>query len=75
MPGSTLLFDAIERYYALLTVHDPDSRQALEELEHWFESRDVTGPDSFERMCRQHKLDASAIRYLLEKRRLATGRG
>ena len=74
MPHTILLFDAIDRYYRLLTADDPDARRDLEELERWFESRDEIHPDAFERLCRQHRVEPGAIRRLLQQARHATGR-
>ena len=74
MPGTTLLFDAIERYYALMVSEDADERRAFTELHRWFESRDAHHADSFERICGRHGLDPCAIRRLLRRRRAEADR-
>jgi hypothetical protein len=74
MPGTTLLFDAIERYYTLMVSEDLAWQRAFAELHRWFESRDVEHADSFERLCRRHGLDPHAIRRLLRQRRAAADR-
>jgi hypothetical protein len=74
MPGTTLLFDAIERYYALMVSEDPAGRRTFAELHQWFESRDAGPADSFERLCDRHGLDPHAIRRLLRQRRAAADR-
>jgi hypothetical protein len=75
MPGTTFLFDAIAQYYALLVADDPESQRALARLEAWFASPDVTSPDAFARLCREHRLDPQAIRDQLARRRAATRLG
>jgi len=74
MPGTTLLFDAIERYYALMASDDPAGQRAFVELHRWFESRDVESADAFERLCDRHGLDPHAIRRMLRRRRTAADR-
>jgi hypothetical protein len=74
MPGTTLLFDAIERYYTLMVSEDPAAQRAFAELHRWFESRDDDHADSFERLCARHALDPHAIRRLLRRRRTAADR-
>ena len=67
MPGITLLFDAIERYYASLGATDPQARATLAELQAWFESRDRTDPEAFERFCLAYAIDPDAIRRMLRR--------
>lgn len=67
MPGITLLFDAIERYYASLDATDPEASTALAELQAWFESRDRAHPEAFERFCRDYELDPDAVRRVLRR--------
>jgi hypothetical protein len=74
MPGNTLLFDAIERYYTLLMSEDAEERRAFVELQQWFESRDAVHADSFERICDRLGLDPHAIRRLLRQRRVTADR-
>ena len=71
MPGTTLLFDAIERYYRLLTSEDPAERDALATLQRWFDSADRSHPETFERLCEQYLIDPHAIRRMLGARRTA----
>ena len=40
-PGPTLLFDAIERYYRLMTSDDPAERETLATLERWLDRKSV----------------------------------
>ena len=71
MPGTIFLFDAIEQYYQLLTSPDPSERAALMALQRWFDSRDRSHPDAFERLCERSLIDPSAISRLLRERQRA----
>jgi len=73
-PGPTFLFDAIERYYQLMTSDDPAERETFAELERWFQSRDHAGPDAFELLCAQYGIDPDAIRRMLCRRRRSVRR-
>lgn len=74
MPGTTLLFDTIERYYRLLTSENPSERDALAALQGWFDSHDRSHPETFERLCEQYLIDPHAIRRMLRQRRRAVRR-
>ena len=74
MSGNTLLFDAIERYYRLLTSDDAGERDALTTLQGWFDSHDRSHPETFERLCEQYLIDPHAIRRMLRARRRAVRR-
>jgi hypothetical protein len=68
-PGPPLLFDAIERYYQLMSSDDPAERETFAALERWFQSRDHAGPDTFEHLCARYRIDPGAIRRMLRRRR------
>jgi hypothetical protein len=73
-PGPTFLFDAIERYYQLMLSDDPAERETFAALERWFQSRDHAGPDAFEVLCAQYRVDPDAIRGMLRRRRRSARR-
>lgn len=74
MPGITLIFDAIERYYTLMLADDPAERRAFVRLHRWFECEERTHPEAFEHLCRQYGIDPDAIRHMLRRRRNAAVR-
>ena len=69
MSGGALLFDAIERYYGLLTAEDEQAAAALAELEAWFASPDRHTPGAFEQLCEERGIDAALVRSILRQRR------
>ena len=74
MPGITLVFEAIDRYYTLMLSDEPAARHAFAELQGWFASDDRLHPDAFERLCREYGIEPDAIRGMLQRRLSAAGR-
>jgi len=67
-PYLFVLLDALERYYLYLPAEDVEGRRLFRETERWFADAVSKGPDTFEGICAELRLDPQRIRQALVRR-------
>ena len=67
-PSLFVLLDALERYYQYLPAEDVEGRRLFCETARWFADGVSKGPDTFEGVCAELRLDPTRIRHALVRR-------